>query len=74
MIIGNERVLRTWKNTGTSATVTFEGRPEQPYIIVGPLTIGEKYIFEEMHFHWANTDDSGCEHTLEGKKYIVEYI
>lgn len=53
-------------NTGTSAMVTFSKRKEQPYLIGGPLK--EKYIFEQLHFHWADTDESGCEHTLEGIK------
>lgn len=54
------------ENTGTSAMVTFANRPEQPYITGGPLKT--KYIFEQLHFHWADTDESGCEHTLEGNK------
>lgn len=58
-------------NTGTSAMVTFSKRPEQPYITGGVLG-EEKYIFEQIHFHWAETDDSGCEHTLEGMTYSME--
>lgn len=58
------------QNTGYSAMVTFSKRPEQPYIIGGPLPSNEKYIFEQIHFHWADTDESGCEHTLEGRKYV----
>lgn len=58
-------------NTGTSAMVTFGKRKEQPYIIGGCL--GEdKYIFEQLHFHWSDTDESGCEHTLEGMTYSME--
>lgn len=57
-------------NTGTSAKVTFR-RKEQPYIIGGFLG-DEKFVFEQLHFHWADTDDSGCEHTLEGMKYSME--
>lgn len=56
------------QNTGTSAMVTFSRRPAQPYIIGGPLPSNEKYIFEQLHFHWSDTDESGCEHTLEGRK------
>lgn len=55
------------QNTGTSAMVTFSKRPHQPYIIGGPLG-KDKYIFEQLHFHWADTDESGCEHTLQGIK------
>lgn len=59
------------ENTGTSAMVTFCKRPQQPYIIGGVL--GEqRFLFEQLHFHWADTDDSGCEHTVEGLKYSME--
>lgn len=64
--IGAARV----ENTGTSAMITFARRPQKPYIIGGPLK--ERYIFEQLHFHWADTDESGCEHTLEGNKYSME--
>lgn len=59
------------RNTGTSAMVTFGKRPHQPYISGGFLG-GEKFIFEQLHFHWADTDETGCEHTLEGMKYSME--
>lgn len=59
------------RNTGTSAVVSFTKRPQQPYIVGGCL--GEqRFIFEQLHFHWADTDDSGCEHTVEGIKYSME--
>lgn len=64
--IGAARV----ENTGTSAMITFARRPQQPYILGGPLKT--RYIFEQLHFHWADTDQSGCEHTLEGNKYSME--
>lgn len=59
------------ENTGTSAMIKFARRAHQPYIVGGPLH-GERYIFEQLHFHWADTDESGCEHTLEGIKYSME--
>lgn len=30
------------------------------------------YVFEQLHFHWSDCDESGCEHTLEGMKYSME--
>lgn len=51
------------QNTGTSAMVTFNKRQVLPYIVGGPLK--DKYIFEQLHFHWADSDSSGCEHVLE---------
>lgn len=41
-----------------------------PYISGGPLT--DRYIFEQIHFHWADCDSSGCEHILEGTSYSME--
>lgn len=64
--VGTARI----ENTGTSAMITFARRPQHPYILGGPLK--ERYIFEQLHFHWADTDESGCEHTLEGNKYSME--
>uniref|UniRef100_T1GZ69 Alpha-carbonic anhydrase domain-containing protein n=1 Tax=Megaselia scalaris TaxID=36166 RepID=T1GZ69_MEGSC len=58
-------------NTGTSAMVTFSKRNQQPFITGGPLG-HNRYIFEQIHFHWSETDESGCEHTLEGIKYSME--
>ncbi len=64
--VGTARI----ENTGTSAMISFAGRQQHPYIIGGPLK--ERYIFEQLHFHWADSDESGCEHTLEGNKYSME--
>lgn len=59
------------QNTGTSAMVTFSKRKQQPYIIGGALDT-DMYVFEQLHFHWSDSDESGCEHTLEGIKYSME--
>lgn len=45
-------------------------RNKKPYIIGGPLK--EKYIFEQLHWHWADNDECGCEHTLDGNTYSME--
>lgn len=45
--------------------VSFSGE-NRPFISGGPLN--QWYIFEQLHFHWAEKDTEGCEHTLEGKK------
>lgn len=58
------------ENTGQTAVITFSQRVQQPFIVGGPLTDNSKFIFEQIHFHWADTDESGCEHTLEGRKYV----
>uniref|UniRef100_A0A182Q233 Alpha-carbonic anhydrase domain-containing protein n=1 Tax=Anopheles farauti TaxID=69004 RepID=A0A182Q233_9DIPT len=57
-------------NTGSSAMITFSDRPFRPFIVGGVL--GNKYIFEQLHFHWGLGDGSGCEHTLEGSTYSME--
>lgn len=57
-------------HTSTSFQITFSDRSFQPFIIGGPLD--NKYIFEQLHFHWGVEDDSGCEHILEGNTYSME--
>jgi len=60
------------ENTGTSAKMTFDGRKQQPYICGGPLATNERFIFEQMHFHWAERDDCGSEHVINGQRYSME--
>lgn len=55
------------ENTGTSAKVSFHGRRKQPYVCGGPLKENEHYIFEQMHFHWTELNDSGSEHVVNGQ-------
>lgn len=57
------------ENTGTSARVKFLQRNKQPYISGGVLRPNERYIFEELHFHWTDTNDAGCEHEINGQTY-----
>lgn len=38
-------------NTGSSAMITFPNRNKKPNIVGGPLK--DKYIFEQIHFHWV---------------------
>lgn len=42
-------------NTGSSAMITLPNRNNKPYLIGGPLK--EKYIFEQIHFHWVNSQN-----------------
>lgn len=58
-------------NTGSSTNITFAQRHIQPYLMGGPLG-DQKYIFEQLHFHWADHDNSGSEHTIEGGRYSME--
>lgn len=64
---GNAKIL----NNGASAMITFSDRSFRPFIIGGPLE-NDKYLFEQLHFHWGVEDDSGCEHILEGNTYSME--
>lgn len=57
------------ENTGTSARVKLLQRNKQPYISGGVLRPNERYIFEELHFHWTDTNDAGCEHEINGQTY-----
>lgn len=56
------------ENTGLTAVLTLAERAKRPYIRGGPLPRGRKYVFEQMHFHWADRDDIGSEHILDGRK------
>lgn len=58
------------ENTGISAQITFQGRKVQPYVSDGPLKSNERYIFEQMHFHWAENDSAGSEHIINGQVYV----
>lgn len=60
---GNATLL----NTGKTAKVSLRGRSIQPYITGGPLESDERYIFEQMHFHWSRRDEHGSEHVVDGK-------
>lgn len=46
-------------NTGSSVMITFPNRNKKPYIIGGPLK--EKFIFEQIHFHWVGSPDTFSE-------------
>lgn len=58
---GNARI----ENDGHTAKVTFKNRHVQPHLTVGLLK--DRYIFEQMHFHWGKTDNIGSEHTIDRK-------
>lgn len=58
-------------NTGSSTNITFANRKVQPFLTGGPLG-SDKYIFEQLHFHWADEDSCGSEHTIEGGRYSME--
>jgi len=34
--------------------------------------IHSAYCFDSLHFHWGSTDESGSEHTINGKHYPLE--
>lgn len=65
--------IATIENTGYSAMIKILNQQKQPYVIGGPLPSKVRYIFEQLHFHWAETDSNGCEHSLEGQKYRINY-
>lgn len=41
-------------NTGTSAMITLPNRNKKPFIVGGPLK-DQKFIFEQIHFHWVSS-------------------
>ncbi|XP_017772110.1 PREDICTED: carbonic anhydrase 2 [Nicrophorus vespilloides] len=60
----------TFTNNGYTATLRFADR-EMPVLFGGPLH-EDKYVFEQLHFHWSEDDHSGCEHIFEGKAFSME--
>lgn len=59
-----------FNNNGYTATLRFKNR-ELPFLVGGPLH-EDKYLFEQLHFHWSDNDHSGCEHIFEDKAYSME--
>lgn len=39
--------------------------------VVNPID-EQKFILEQFHFHFGCADDSGSEHTVDGKAYAAE--
>ncbi|XP_054268733.1 carbonic anhydrase 2-like isoform X2 [Macrosteles quadrilineatus] len=58
-------------NNGHNVYVYIEEDPSvRPYLIGGPLK--QKFIFQQMHFHWGAQDIWGSEHLVDGNSYSVE--
>jgi hypothetical protein len=36
--------------------------------------VNEKYIFEELHFHWTDNNFDGAEHALNNRKSSAEVL
>ncbi|KAI3381431.1 hypothetical protein SNEBB_000876 [Seison nebaliae] len=59
----------SFKNTGHGIQV--DVNPDNPsYVFGGPLS--HKYELVQFHAHWSKNKD-GCEHTVNGKRYPVEF-
>jgi len=60
-------------NNGHSAQLTLNIPEDQqkPYI-TGSALNNEKYIFEQLHFHWSGERERGSEHAIDGKSYAME--
>lgn len=39
---------------------------QRPYLTGGPL-LNAKYVFEQLHFHWGETDECGSENHFNGR-------
>lgn len=54
------------ENTGKTAQLSFRSQniKQRPHISGGPLKPNERYIFEQMHFHWSENDSFGSEHRI----------
>ncbi|XP_015126968.1 carbonic anhydrase 2-like [Diachasma alloeum] len=42
----------------------------RPYLSGGPLS--SRYVLQESHFHWGADNNVGSEHTVNGKKFVLE--
>ena len=59
-------------NSGHTAYVYMNDEAEnRPYMKGGPL-LDDKYIFEQLHFHWGSEDVWGSEHMIDGEGRSVE--
>lgn len=53
------------ENDGHTAKITFQDDRMRPQLAGGLLV--DRYVFEQMHFHWGETDNAGSEHTIDEK-------
>lgn len=60
------------ENSGQSALLRIEcsQRELKPFLSGGMLPPQNRYIFEQLHFHWADCDALGSEHMIDKKKYV----
>lgn len=40
--------------------------------LTGSAVEGQKYIFEQIHFHWGNDSQRGSEHSIDSVFYPLE--
>jgi len=40
--------------------------------VIGSATGSQRYMFEQLHFHWGSRDNVGSEHTIDGVRYPME--
>lgn len=61
--------LFTLRNTGQSAMIRHNSLiTPKPFISGGLLSSQDQYLFDHLHFHWANCDELGSEHMIEQQK------
>ncbi|XP_053322710.1 carbonic anhydrase 1-like [Spea bombifrons] len=62
--------IKSIVNVGHSFQVLSEDKDNISVVKGGPLQA--TYRLNQFHFHWGPTNDSGSEHTVDGKKYAAE--
>lgn len=74
--ISGGHALCSLENTGQSALLRFEclQRERMPFVRGGMLPQQNRYIFEQLHFHWAAGDALGSEHMIEHQKYVYKLV
>ncbi|XP_063990560.1 carbonic anhydrase 2-like [Diachasmimorpha longicaudata] len=64
--------IMTGTNNGHTIKVIPKWADEsrRPYLSGGPLS--SPYVLQEFHFHWGADDNAGSEHTINGKRFVLE--
>lgn len=59
------------ENNGHTLQLGIKSNDNRPYMM-GSAVDNQKWIFQQMHFHWGDTNNQGTEHSIDGQKYALE--
>lgn len=55
----------------STVRIIVESDGNTPYVS-GTALNNEKYLFEQLHFHWGHHKIRGTGHAIDGKSYAME--